>query len=100
MVCKVVIHKINKMYRWYPPRRWVFFPLYRLLRRKAKWSMGVCNIAIWGVSALLHATVVAVFGHFIAAAALGAVFLTLGAISTVIIVLVKRPYTTRSRCGM
>lgn len=51
--------------------------------------MAVSNMLVWTVSALLHAGVVAAFGHIVAGAVIGVVLLVLGAISTLLVALVK-----------
>lgn len=94
MTGRRLTRKINAIYRWYPPRRWLFFPLYRFLRRKTRWSMSLCSLMVWCISALLHAGAMAAFGSVVAAVVWGAVFLILGVISSAVILVVKRPHTT------
>lgn len=91
MAGRAAIRKINRIYRWYPPRRWLFFPLYRFLRRRIRLGMAVSNMLVWTVSALLHAGVLAAFGAVVAGAAVGVVLFVLGAVSTVVVALVKGP---------
>lgn len=95
MGARPAIRRINRIYRWYPPRRWLFFPLYRFLRRKIRLGMAVSNMLVWTVSALLHAAVLAAFGGVVAGAVIGIVLFVLGVICTLVVALVKSPRTGR-----
>ena len=52
------------MYRkWYPPSRYVCYPLYRLLRRRLRVPSAMAYLTVWIVSGGLHGALLAVFGH-------------------------------------
>ena len=40
------------LHRYYPPRIFVFYPLYRMFRRKAGLPMVLSSLAVWLVSAM------------------------------------------------
>ena len=90
------LRKIGKLYRWYPPRRWVFWPLYRHFRRTRRWSMPLSNLAVWAVSAALHVLVCLPSGSVVACLVIGSVFLFLGFVSTLVVLLAKKPARVRA----
>jgi len=69
----------------YPPKRYLFYPLYRLLRHRWRFGMCVSYMTIHVVSALLHGLVIAAFGHPVGGAVWAAVFLVLGGIGTAMV---------------
>jgi len=84
------LRALGKAYRWYPPRRFLFYPLYKYLRRSLHLSMSVSNFATWTVSAVLHAAILLPSGSYVPSAVFGAVFLTLGLISSILVFFLKQ----------
>ena len=78
----------------YPPKRYVFYPLYRYLRLRRRWDICISYMAVWVVSGLLHGIIIAGFGHPVAGAAWALVFFLLGGVGTMLVYLKKR---TRDR---
>ncbi|MBN1124799.1 MAG: hypothetical protein JXA82_07320 [Sedimentisphaerales bacterium] len=89
-----MIH-INRLYRYYPPRIFIFYPLYKVLRRRIGFSMPVSNFLVWTISALLHGIPMALLGSPIAGIVCGVILFFLGLLSTIVI-LFKKP-TRRGR---
>jgi hypothetical protein len=58
------------MYRkWYPPVRYVFYPLYRFMRRGLRLPSAVAYLIVWIVSGALHGALLLVFGQPVATGA-------------------------------
>ena len=51
----------------YPPARYLFYPLYRWLRRRLHLPSTVAYFSVFLVSAILHAILMLAFGHSVAA---------------------------------
>lgn len=67
------------MYRkWYPPARFVFYPLYRFLRRGLRLPPAAVYLAVWIVSGVLHGAVLLGLGHPVAAGGFVLLFTGLG----------------------
>ncbi len=78
------------LYDHYPPRLFVFLPLYRLLRRRLRFPMAISNFLVWSVSAVLHSGALLLLGHPVAAAVFFLVFFVLGVVSTAVVRASKR----------
>ncbi|HIG30375.1 MAG TPA: hypothetical protein EYQ50_22280 [Verrucomicrobiales bacterium] len=64
------------MYRKrYPPDRYVFYPLYRYLRRGIRMPVVLAYLMVWSISAVLHAALMLMFGHPVAALVFALLFL-------------------------
>ena len=84
------------MYRkWYPPNRYVFYPLYRYFRRTRRWSCILSYSSVWVANALLHGLVLTVLGGPATGLLWIAVFLCLGAIGVLAIVMKTRQRRSR-----
>ncbi|MBZ0254649.1 hypothetical protein K8I31_01215 [bacterium] len=81
--------RIKTLYYYYPPRRYVFFPLYRFFRKRCRLWMWLSNLLVWWISAALHALIFIPFGDLAAAAIFGSIFIFLGLLSSVIILFSK-----------
>ncbi len=69
------------MYRKrYPPVRYIFYPLYRRLRRGLRLPSGVAYVSVWMISGVLHGIVMLLFGHPVPALVFTAFFFGLGII--------------------
>jgi len=67
------------MYRkWYPPVRYVFYPLYRRLRRRLRLPCAVAYLAVWLVSGIMHGALVLCAGNPVPALLFALVFAALG----------------------
>lgn len=67
------------MYRkWYPPARFVFYPLYRRLRRGWRLPCVAAYLAVWVISGVLHGAVLLAFGNPIPAMVFTLIFIGLG----------------------
>lgn len=67
------------MYRkWYPPARFVFYPLYRRLRRGRRMPRAAAYLAVWVISGLFHGAVLLAFGHPVPAMVFTLIFIGLG----------------------
>lgn len=84
------------LYEYYPPRVYVFFPLYRIFRRRWKIPMAASNLLVWVTSAVLHGGVLLVVGSPHAGLLFASVFVGLGTLATAII-LVTEPTASRVR---
>ena len=78
---------------YYPPKLFVFLPLYKLFRRRCKLPMPISNFFVWLISAVLHGGLFLLTGSIGTAVAFFAVFLFLGCLSTLAVVLGKRRVT-------
>ena len=77
------------LHRHYPPRRFVFYPLYRFLRRRLRLPMAISNLLVWVASAILHGGLLIACGNVPAGIFFAAVFLLLGVTSTGVVLAVK-----------
>lgn len=69
------------MYRKrYPPVRYVFYPLYRKLRRGIRLPQEGAYVAVWMISGVFHGFVVLLFGNPVPALVFAAIFFGLGLI--------------------
>ena len=68
----------RKCRKWYPPTRFVFYPLYRRLRRRWRLPCAAAYFAVWTVSGFLHGAVLLVFGNPIPAVVFTLIFIGLG----------------------
>ena len=84
------------LYRYYSPRLFVFYPLYKVLRRQLRLPMVVSNFLVWIVSAVLHGGVLMLTGSVRAGLVFAIIFLFLGLVSTSVIVTTKRGAWSRS----
>ncbi len=67
------------MYRKsYPPAKYVFYPLYRILRRKLGLPSALAYFLVFVCSAVLHALLMLGFGHPLAALFFLLLYLGLG----------------------
>lgn len=75
-----VAHNLTAMYRKpnYPPARYVFYPLYRRLRREMGMPCALAYFIVYATSAVLHAALMLLFGHPIAAFLFLVLYLALG----------------------
>jgi len=79
------------MYRkWYPPSRYVCYPLYRLLRRRLGLRSTVAYLAVWIVSGALHGGLLLFFGHPLVAGAFILGFTGLGLVGAGVICMKDR----------
>jgi hypothetical protein len=87
------------MYRkWYPPGRYVFYPLYRCLRRKGRLPCALAYFLVWLASAILHGTLLLVLSDPAAGAVIAGVLLGLGLIGAgVVLAKQRRRLTARGR---
>ena len=67
---------------WYPPSKYVFYPIYKFYRKKLGANMYVANFATWASSAALHAAIFLPNEDYKSAAIFGGIFLGLGTLST------------------
>ena len=67
---------------WYPPSKYLFYPLYKFYRRKIGLNMYVANFSTWVSSAALHAALVVPNLGYTKAVIFGGIFLGLGTLST------------------
>ena len=74
----------------YPPRLYVFLPLYRFFRRRLGIPMVIANLLVWLVSALLHGGVLLGTGNPIAALEFAMIFVGLGLLSSLVVLCSKR----------
>ena len=77
-------------YRYYPPRIWVFYPLYKFYRRRLGLPMPLSNLLVWITSAIFHGLVVGLSGDVIVIFVVTGIFVFLGVLSTIVILFVKR----------
>lgn len=77
------------LHRHYPPRLFVFYPLYRFLRRRLRLTMALANLLVWAVSAILHGGFLIVCGSPSAGVAFAAIFLFLGVVSSGVVLAVS-----------
>ena len=87
------------LYDHYPPRVYVFFPLYRVFRRRWKIPMAVSNLLVWTASAVLHGGVLSMVGSPHAGLVFASVFTGLGILATAII-LVTKPTASHVRARL
>ncbi len=67
------------MYRkWYPPARYLFYPIYRQLRHNWKTPSAAAYLLVWVISGMLHGAVILAFGHPVGAAVFALIFIGLG----------------------
>ena len=77
------------LHRYYPPRVFVFYPLYRMFRRRMGLPMVLSSLAVWLVSAILHGGVLAAVGSPVAGAVSFSIFVLLGILASIVIICVK-----------
>jgi 4-hydroxybenzoate polyprenyltransferase len=82
------------LHRHYPPRQFVFYPLYRFFRRRLRIPMPVSNLAVWLTSATLHGLAAGLISPP-AGLVFFVVFAFLGCLSTLVI-LIAKPRARRS----
>lgn len=82
------------LHDYYPPRVFVFSPLFRFFRRRVGFSMAVSNLFVWFVSALLHSIPFWLTGNYQVGLFFLVLFLTLGGISTIVVLTTKRTSKT------
>lgn len=70
----------------YPPSRYIFYPIYRYLRKARRLPAAIAYFAVWAFSGLLHGAVLLGFGHPTAALVFTLIFFGLGAVGTAAIV--------------
>lgn len=73
----------SNMSKWYPPVKYVFYPLYKFYRKKIGLNTYAANFATWTSSAVLHGALLLPQGNYKGAAIASGFFLGLGALSTV-----------------
>ena len=67
------------MYRKkYPPVRYVFYPLYRTLRKRVRLPRLIAYVMVWLISGFAHALVMMLFGHPGPGLVFAGIFLALG----------------------
>ena len=67
---------------WYPPSKYVFYPLYKFYRKNMGLNMYISNLATWASSALFHAAIFLPKENYTKAVIFGGIFLGLGTLST------------------
>ena len=78
------------LHDYYPPRVFVFFPLYRCLRCRIGFPMALSNLCVWLASAVLHGGIFAVAGNLPPALFFFCLFVVLSILSTVAVIFGKR----------
>ncbi len=68
----------RKCRKWYPPTRFVFYPLYRRLRRRWRLPEVAAYFAVWTASGFLHSGVLLVLGNPVLAVVFTLIFIGLG----------------------
>jgi uncharacterized membrane protein YbhN (UPF0104 family) len=63
--------------KYYPPVRYVFYPLYWWMRRR-KLPIAAAYLSVWIVSGLLHGALLLAFGHPVGAGGFFILFTGLG----------------------
>ncbi|MFA4953368.1 MAG: hypothetical protein WC584_04040 [Candidatus Pacearchaeota archaeon] len=76
---------------WYPPSKYVFYPLYKFYRKNIGLNMYISNFAVWASSAALHAAIFLPQEDYTKAKIVGGVFLGLGILSTGVKILKHKP---------
>ena len=87
-LAKCVLHD------YYPPRIFLFSPLYRYLRRKLGLPMAISNFLVWFASSLLHSLPFWLSGRVWPGVFFFGVFLGLGCLSTLALISTKRTLGT------
>ena len=86
------------MYRkWYPPARYICYPLYRRLRRGWRLPSAVAYFAVWLISGLAHGAPMLLLSTPLAAAVFTSVFVGLG-LAGAAAVLIKNRRHRRALC--
>lgn len=89
-VLRAVWHIIELvLHKYYPPRRYAFFPLYRRLRHRYHLPMWVSNFLVWLTSAVLHGMLLAFSGRPEPVIIVMSVLVFLGVVSSVYVMLYK-----------
>ena len=79
------------MYRkWYPPARYIFYPLYRRLRHRWKMPCAAAYLTVATISGLLHGVALLVFGNPVPALVFTLIFIGLGLAGVVAIGMKRR----------
>lgn len=68
--------------QYYPPSKYVFYPLYKFYRRELGLNIYVSNLCTWASSAVLHTALFIPSKDYISGAIFGTFFLSLGILST------------------
>ena len=74
----------------YPPKVYVFYPLYKWFRRRWGLPMAVSNLSVWVVSGVLHGAVLGSCGSPVAGMFFAVIFFALGVVSTIVVLRCKR----------
>lgn len=84
------------MYRkWYPPNRYIFYPLYRYFRRMRRWPCVLAYFTVWVANAFLHGSVLTLLGGPVVGLAWTAVSLVLGIVGVFAIIMKARQRISR-----
>ena len=75
---------------WYPPTRFAFYPLYRLMRQRWGLPCVAAYSAVWITSGFLHGGVLLMFGHIVAAVVFTLIFVGLGLSGSLAILMKNR----------
>jgi len=76
---------------YYPPQRYIFYPLYRYLRRHLRLPMAVSYLAVYLASAIIHFGLLYFFGRPVQQCiGVGLLFVGLGLMGTGMIVIQHR----------
>lgn len=79
---------------WYPPSRYVFYPLYKFYRKKLGLNSYSANLATWSSSAVLHASIFLPQQRYSEALFVGGFFLSVGIASTTARYFIKKQSRT------
>lgn len=77
------------LHRHYPPRVFVFYPLYKVLRRRLRIPMALSVLAVWLISAVLHGIPTAVICGPPVGLAFFGIFASLGLLSAAVVLTTK-----------
>lgn len=71
------------LHKYYPPRLFIFYPLYKRLRHRMKLPFLLSIFGVWFISAVLHSGLLLLFGLPVAAVFFFFIFCGLGLMCTV-----------------
>lgn len=87
------------LHRYYPPPIFVFYPLYKLLRRGLHLPMAFSNCGVYLISAALHGALLGLFAGETPGIICVVIFGFLAIVSTAVIVASKPRYRRRKQCA-
>jgi len=94
MISRIWYILVLVLHRHYPPRQFVFYPLYKFFRRRLGIPMPVSNLAVWLTGATLHGLAAGLVSPPAGLVFFG-IFAFLGCLSTLVI-LIAKPHACRT----